>query len=110
MSRFNIVIGVAYGSDVRLVESLLIQAAKSHELISLKTAPPTVHFVNFGESSLDFRLMFYSEDNFRVERIKSDLRFEIDKLFRENNISIPFPQTDVHFYSQKEKDIIKNSF
>ncbi len=101
MSRFNIVIGVAYGSDVRLVESLLIQAAKSHELISLKTAPPTVHFVNFGDSSLDFRLMFYSEDNFRIERIKSDLRFEIDKLFRENNISIPFPQTDVHFYPQK---------
>ncbi|MDD4149348.1 MAG: mechanosensitive ion channel [Bacteroidales bacterium] len=101
MSRFNIVIGVAYGSDVRLVEKLLIQAAKSHELISLKTAPPTVHFVNFGESSLDFRLMFYSEDNFRIERIKSDLRFEIDKLFRENNISIPFPQTDVHFHSEK---------
>ncbi|MDD2634910.1 MAG: mechanosensitive ion channel [Bacteroidales bacterium] len=101
MSRFSIIIGVAYGSDVRLVEKLLIQAAKSHELISLNTAPPTVHFVNFGDSSLDFKLMFYSEDNFRTEKIKSDLRFEIDRLFREHNIAIPFPQRDVHIYPQK---------
>lgn len=97
MSRFHIVIGVAYGSDVRLVEKLLIRAAKSHSFVASEPAP-VVHFISFSESSLDFKLMFFSEDNFRIEKIKSDLRFEIDKLFRENNITIPFPQRDVHFY------------
>ncbi len=100
MSRFDIVVGVAYGSDVRLVENLLIKAANDHKLVARKPLP-TVYFIDFGDSSLDFRLMFYSEDNFRIEKIKSDLRFEIDKLFRENNVTIPFPQRDVHMYSRK---------
>ena len=44
---------------------------------------------------------FYVNDAFAVQKIKSDLRFEIDKKFRENNITIPFPQRDLHVYQDK---------
>jgi len=95
ITRFSIEVGVAYGSDVQLVERLLAETAYENKLI-VKKPKPTVHFVNFGDSSLDFKLYFYSEDNFRIEKIKSDLRFSIDQKFRENNVTIPFPQRDVH--------------
>jgi small-conductance mechanosensitive channel len=92
--RFAIEVGVAYGSDTRLVEKVLIDCAKKHKAVS-KRPEPLVHFVNFGNSSLDFKLLFFSSELFRIEKIKSDIRFEIDKAFRENKITIPFPQRDV---------------
>ena len=94
-TRESIDVGVAYGSDVRLVESLLLKAASS-QLAVLKVPEPKVLFQNFGDSSLDFRVSFTINDSFNVRIPKSEIRFEIDKLFRENNISIPFPQRDVH--------------
>ncbi len=96
-SRFHIKVGVAYGSDVRLVERILLEVTNNHKDIVLDPKP-TVHFIDFGDSSLDFKLFFFSEVAFRIESIKSELRFEIDKKFRENNVTIPFPQRDVHFY------------
>lgn len=100
-TRFHIDLGVAYGSDVRLVEQLLVDVAMNHPKVE-KDPPPTVQFRDFGDSSLDFRLRFYSNQTFRIGGIKSDLRFEIDKKFRENNVTIPFPQRDVHFYPKAE--------
>jgi len=97
ISRFHIKVGVAYGSDVRLVERILLAVTNNHKDIVLDPKP-TVHFIDFGDSSLDFKLFFYSERAFRIEAIKSELRFEIDKKFRENNVTIPFPQRDVHFF------------
>ena len=94
-TRENIEVGVAYGSDVNKVKELLIQAANSHPSI-LSVPPPLVLFTNFGDSSLNFKLVFTLNDSFQGAIPKSDLRFEIDKLFRENNITIPFPQRDVH--------------
>lgn len=99
ISRFSINVGVAYGSDVELVEKLLGEAAQENALI-VKKPTPIVHFVDFGDSSLDFKLYFYSEDNFRIEKIKSDLRFAIDNKFRNNNVTIPFPQRDVHMFNR----------
>ena len=98
-TRFNVEIGVAYGSDVRLVEKLLLECAASHSQIE-KTPAPFVRFNNFGESSLDFQLFFWTVNDFRVENIKSDLRFEIDARFRENKVEIPFPQRDIHLKSK----------
>ncbi len=94
VTRFDVTVGVAYGSDTRLVEKVLIQAAKEHSMVS-KSPEPSVHFSDFGNSSLDFQLLFYSSNLFRIERVKSDLRFAIDQKFRENNITIPFPQRDL---------------
>jgi len=94
-TRENLTVGVAYGSDVNRVKELLLQAANDHKSI-LKNPPPLVLFNNFGDSSLDFKLIFTLDDSFMGTIPKSELRFEIDRLFRENNITIPFPQRDVH--------------
>jgi small-conductance mechanosensitive channel len=99
--RDNVAVGIAYGSNTQLVKELLIAAALS--IGDIKPDPkPTVLFDEFGDSSLNFTVNFYVDDAFIVQRIKSDLRFEIDKKFRENNISIPFPQRDLHIYKDKE--------
>ena len=95
LTRFSVTVGVAYGSDVKKVEELLLLCAHEHPRVS-KTMKPRVRFEDFGESSLDFQLFFYSEHGFRVEWIKSDLRYCIEKKFRENGIQIPFPQRDVY--------------
>lgn len=93
-TRFNIVVGVAYSSDVHLVKQLLIQAAESHSQV-LTDPAPTVQFKNFGDSSLDFHLLFYSREFFSIDNVKSDIRFSIEQLFKDNHIEIPFPQRDV---------------
>lgn len=101
LTRFKIDVGVAYGSDVRLVEMLLVECALQNDNIS--TRPKSfARFNNFGESSLEFQLYFWSERIWRIEGIKSDLRFAIDEAFRKNGITIPFPQRDLHIRSSFE--------
>ncbi len=94
-TRENIEVGVAYGSDIELVKRLLMEAARSHQLV-LKHPAPMVLFTNFGDSALSFKLIFTLNDSFKAMIPKSDIRFEIDRLFRENNVAIPFPQRDIH--------------
>jgi len=96
-TRFKVKVGVAYGSDVALVEKVLLSCAEEHPKVS-KNMKPRVRFEDFGDSSLDFQLFFYTDNGFLVEWIKSELRHCIDRKFRENDIQIPFPQQDVHFY------------
>jgi small-conductance mechanosensitive channel len=100
-TREFVTVGVAYGSDVQLVKKLLLQAANTHPSV-LKLPEPLVYFINFGDSSLDFKLVFTLNNSFEAGIPKSDIRFEIDKLFRENNITIPFPQRDIHMFKVKE--------
>ena len=95
-TRFNVEVGVAYGSDTELVRQVLTEVAKNHNAVSSNPAPE-VFFSNFGSSSLDFKLFFFSNNLFRIERVKSELRFEIDKAFRKNGITIAFPQMDIWF-------------
>lgn len=95
LTRFSLPIGVAYGSNTNTVKRILLAVAQMHPEVS-KKKEPFVRFDDFGSSSLDFQLFFWSENTFRIENILSDLRFSIDHKFREENISIPFPQRDVH--------------
>ncbi|WP_235318238.1 mechanosensitive ion channel family protein [Polaribacter sp. Hel1_85] len=88
-------VGVAYGSDVELVKSILIDVAKSHPKV-LKIKEPRVLFTDFADSALQFKLLFVINNSYEHLTIKSDLRFAIDKKFRENNVTIPFPQRDIH--------------
>lgn len=104
-TRFRIRVGVSYGSDVDLVLNVLRSCAQSHPKVKDKDAI-RVRFLDFGHSSLDFELLFFSDDIFRVENIKSELREIIYRRFRENGIQIPFPQVDVHFKSD-ETGILK---
>ncbi len=92
--RFKVSIGVAYGTDTAIVKNILLETAKEHSFV-LKYPSPFVRFTDFGSSSLDFELLFYSKNFTIIEDVKSDIRFEIDRKFRANNIEIPFPQRDV---------------
>jgi len=90
-TRFDVQVGVAYGSELQLVKQLLLQSAMDVRGVLL-SPKPFVRFLNFGDSSLDFGLFFFSMNVTKIEDIKSDLRFKIDQLFRENDVEIPFPQ------------------
>lgn len=98
--REFVTVGVAYGSDVQLVKNLLLEAAGKHKKV-LENPAPTVLFTDFGDSSLNFKIVFSLNNSLDTRFVQSDLRFEIDKVFRENNISIPFPQRDVHIFQNK---------
>jgi len=94
-TRFKINVGVAYGSDVDLVIKVLKESALEHSDIT-DDSLVDVQFLDFGNSSLDFRVLFFSENIFRIEKEKSDIRKIINRKFIENNISIPFPQMDLY--------------
>lgn len=96
--RVRIEVGVAYGSDTQLVREALERVAAAHALV-LQEPPPTVLFTEFGESSLDFSLLAWIPDPLAKPQITSDLRFAIDREFREAGIEIPFPQRDLHLRS-----------
>ena len=102
LTRESISVGVAYGSDVELVKSLLLRVANEHQSV-LKDPPPLVLFNNFGDSALEFILIFSMRDSFMAVIPQSDMRFEIDRLFRENNVKIPFPQRDVHLFTKSSE-------
>ncbi|WP_299184565.1 mechanosensitive ion channel domain-containing protein [uncultured Aquimarina sp.] len=101
ITRESVEIGVAYGSDINLVKELLLKIANDNEKI-LKTPEPLVLFTNFGDSSLNFKLIFTMNDSFQASIPKSEIRFEIDRLFRENKINIPFPQREVTILNPKQ--------
>ncbi|GHC55311.1 mechanosensitive ion channel family protein [Ulvibacter litoralis] len=102
ITRENVNVGVAYGSDTTLVKELLLQSVDNQKGV-LKNPKPFVIFEDFGDSSLNFGIYFFINNSFIDPGIKSDIRFKIDALFRENNISIPFPQRDVHLFQATHK-------
>jgi len=94
-SRLSIPVGVSYGSDVGQVTQTLLRAAEGvpHVLAEPK---PSVQFLNFGDSSLDFRLLVWTDRPRRYPAIKSQINYNIWNLFREAGIEIPFPQRDLN--------------
>ena len=93
--RLDIPIGVDYETDVERLRSTLLRVAERYRGV-LKSPPPVVHFAGFGDSSLDFELRVFLRDvGLRLTTL-SDLRFAILEALREEGISIPFPQRDVH--------------
>ncbi len=98
-TRELVSVGIAYGSDIKKVEALLLQSVNEQSGV-LKKPKPFVLFDDFGDSALQFSVLFFITDSFSDPKIKSEIRFRIDQLFRENNISIPFPQTDVHIINK----------
>lgn len=94
--RIDIPVGVAYGSDTKLVQQVLLDCAHDHTEI-LEHPGPDVIFVDFGSSSLDFVLRCFTGNVMNRPSIASDLRFSVDQRFRDAGIEIPFPQRVVHF-------------
>jgi len=95
LGRLEVRIGVAYGSDVELVRDTLLELARAHPMV-LADPEPMVMFMDFGASSLDFELRCFLRDIAWVVVVGSELRFAIDKAFRDKAIEIPFPQHVVH--------------
>jgi small-conductance mechanosensitive channel len=96
--RIRIPVGVAYGSDTQKVTDALIEAARAVEKV-LSEPAPKVHFKAFGDSSLDFELLVWINLPHNHPQIRSDLNYQIDRLFRLHGIEIPFPQRDLHLRS-----------
>ena len=108
--RLRIQVGVSYGSDVELVRKVLLEAAEEHLGVikapitnMSNVTPPFVRFTAFGNSSLDFELLAWIPDSFQRFDVASDLHFIIWHKFKDHNITIAFPQLDVHFDPTEDK-------
>ena len=96
-------VGVAYGSDVDLVSEMLLTSLDGVEGV-LVEPKPFVIFEDFGDSALLFSIRFFVADSFKSLTTKSQIRFNIDSLFRAQQIIIPFPQRDVHLFNHTKPD------
>ncbi len=102
-TRQSVTVRVALDADVEKVKEILIKAAKSQKRI-LKSPEPFVMLEEFGEYALHFGIYFYISETFFELRIKSELRFEIERQFRTNNIKFPYPQKDLHIKQFPERE------
>lgn len=106
-TRFRISVGVSYGSDVDLVTRILEESALEHaDILDKKLIE--ARFSDFGNSSLDFELLFFSENVFRIDKVKSDIRKIINRKFIEHKITIPYPQMDLHVKPDSAGIFVKN--
>lgn len=99
-TRFAITVGVAYGSDTEKVRYTMAKCVRSHPSVS-KSEAVMIFFEDFGDSALVFSAYFWTAHQWNIPRIKSDIRFSIDKAFRDEGIQIPFPQRDLHIISDQ---------
>lgn len=93
-ARIAIHVGVATDSDIEVVTQTLLKAAEDVDNV-LPDPPPKVQFLKFGDWSLDFRLLVWTNRPRLHTQIRSDINYRVEKLFREAHIEIPFPQTEL---------------
>ena len=95
-------VGVHYDSDIDKVIEVLYEAAERCPDI-MSTPPPEVFLMEFGDSSINFEIAVWTSTQvFRPRRLKSLYNIEVVKLFKENDVTIPYPQRDVHLIPPKE--------
>lgn len=104
--RLHVPVGVAYGSDVELVTETLFEVARAESKV-LSTPQPEVRFLEFGDSSLNFELLVWSDEPPNYYRLRSRLNYAIDAAFRASGIEIPFPQRDVHVKTPTARELTK---
>jgi potassium-dependent mechanosensitive channel len=97
-ARINLPVGVAYGTSIEQVLSILYESAFAHEAV-LKEPPPEALFVGFGDSSLDFELRVWLGNIRRRLQVRSVVLIEVERRLAEAGIEIPFPQRDLHLRS-----------
>jgi len=106
-TRFKIQVHVAYGTNIDLVTRILEESVSKHPKVLQKRRIAS-RLLDFGESSLLFDVTFLSNEIFRIERIKSDIRKIIIENFLKNNITIPFPQRDLNIKSERTAHSIRS--
>lgn len=100
----KIELGVAYGSDVEKVKKILMDSAMNHpNVVKEEDLMPFVRFTGFGDSSLDFLLIFTVDDVYNQWKTRSDIITEIDSQFRKQKVTIPFPQRTLWINEMKKK-------
>jgi small-conductance mechanosensitive channel len=95
--RISLLVGVAYGSPTRKVEEIMLEVVREHDK-TVSPPEPVVLFEDFGDNALIFRALFWivMKRPMESKRVLSDLRYRIDERFRDEGITIAFPQRDVH--------------
>jgi potassium efflux system protein len=101
-------VGVAYGSDTKLVHQTLLDVARRHPLVHRKPSPE-VMFKNFGDSTLDFELWVVIPGRQYHARVRHELNMAIDDAFREKKISIAFPQREIRIHSDAGETAAQNN-
>ncbi len=94
--RRTVNIWVAYGTEPELIHKEILAMAEQHPKV-LAVPAPVVHFADFGDNDLMFRLYYHTTLNFGMIS-ETEIRLQIDERFHELGIVIPFPQRDVHFH------------
>ena len=107
-TRFHITMRIAYGTDTELVRKLLKQAAMSHPQVN-KSKGASVRILNFGEYALEMEMVFWADQKWYADYYTSEIRFEIDRLFKQNGIKIPFPQRTIHMSKDERTGYAKSS-
>lgn len=95
LTRVVVDVGVAYGSDIEKVKETLLRATEGDQNLSADKNP-AVYLLNFGAYSLDFRLIAFTDHYSNAWDMQCRLREKVYKLFKEEGIEIPFPQTVIH--------------
>ncbi len=96
LTRFIIQVGVAYRNDPRHVEATLLASVQGHGEVA-QNPTPLVRLKDFGDSSVLYELLFWTYSAWRIEHIKSEIRFVIFERFKQEDIEIPFNQYDLNF-------------
>ena len=99
--RHEIIVGVAYGTDTKKVLEILNTVVPLQENV-LKNPAPSIFFLEFGDSSLNFRVLFWTHFDHGLSA-KSAVSMAIDDAFKKEGIEIPFPQRDLHLRSVSDK-------
>ena len=97
-TRVSVPVGVSYDADPGHVTQTLIRAAEGVQFL-LEEPKPSVQFLEFADSSLNFRLLVWTDRPRRHPSIRSAINYNIARLFREEGIEIPFPQRDINLRS-----------
>jgi potassium efflux system protein len=105
VSRLHVSLGVAYGSDIKQVRQVVLEAANLHPQV-LRYPKPQLWFNGLGDSSLDFELLVWVREPRQQFRIRSDLYYLLEANLRRYNIKIPFPQRDLHVRSAEVPELL----
>jgi potassium efflux system protein len=107
ITRVVIPVGIAYGSDVKLAHKIMLDTVRSTPLV-LADPEPSVLFVGFGESAMDFSIRIFVGELADRLPVTHDLHVRLEQALREHNIEIPFPQRDIRVHSvEQEKKVVK---